>query len=61
MDYAQAPVVRKALIEQIGYVVRNNFVQADLVMNLDGQAVAPTIAPLAHQMLLNAGLLRKTE
>lgn len=60
-DSSSVDVVRKALIEQIGYVARNNFVQADLVMNLDGQTVAPTIAPLAHQMLLNAGLLRKTE
>ena len=51
-------VVREAIIEQIDYLATNNFVQADKVMNTGGGQVAePVIAPLAHQLLLNAGLL----
>ena len=51
-------VVQKAIIEQIDYLAVNNFVQPDKVMNVSGQQTAePIIAPLAHQMLLNAGLL----
>ncbi len=51
-------VVREAIIEQIDYLATNNFVQADKVMNTGGgQLAEPVIAPLAHQVLLNAGLL----
>ena len=50
-------VVQRAILEQIDFLAKNNFVQADKVMNTNGQAVEPVIAPLAHQMLLNAGLL----
>lgn len=50
-------VVRQAIIEQIDYLATNNFVQADKVMNTSGQIAEPIIAPLAHQLLLNAGLL----
>lgn len=50
-------VVRQAIIEQIDYLATNNFVQADKVMNTSGQVAEPVIAPLAHQLLLNAGLL----
>lgn len=51
-------VVREAIIEQIDYLATNNFVQADKVMNTGAAQVAePVIAPLAHQILLNAGLL----
>lgn len=61
-DESNAKAVREALIEQIDYIASNNFVQPNNVMNVDGQqAVEPTIAPLAHQMLLNAGLLRAAE
>ena len=61
-DENNVKVVRAALIEQIDYVADNNFVQPNNVMNVDGQQVVePAIAPLAHQMLLNAGLLREAE
>lgn len=50
--------VYQAIIEQIDYIATNNFVQPDKVMNVNGQqSVEPIIAPLAHQILLNAGLL----
>ena len=61
-DESKVKIVRAAIIEQINYVASNNFVQPNVVMNVDGQqAVEPTIAPLAHQMLSNAGLLSKPE
>lgn len=50
-------VVKEAIIEQIDYLATNNFVQADKVMSTNGQFAEPVIAPLAHQVLLNAGLL----
>lgn len=51
-------VVQQAIIEQIDYLASNNFVQPDKVMNTGaGQVAEPVIAPLAHQILLNAGLL----
>lgn len=50
-------VVKKAIIEQIDYLSTNNFVQPDKVMKVGGKVAEPIIAPLAHQMLLNAGLL----
>lgn len=51
-------VIREAIIEHIDYLADNNFVQPNKVMNVSGQqSVEPTIAPLAHQILLNAGLL----
>lgn len=51
-------VVCEAIIEHINYVAENNYVQPNSVMNVSGeQAVEPIIAPLAHQVLLNAGLL----
>lgn len=51
-------IVREAIIEQIDYIATNNYVQPDKVMNVNGQQIAePIIAPLAHQTLLNAGLL----
>lgn len=51
-------VIREAIIEHIDYLADNNFVQPNKVMNVNGQqSVEPTIAPLAHQILLNAGLL----
>lgn len=51
-------IVREAIIEHIDYLADNNFVQPNKVMNVNGaQSVEPTIAPLAHQLLLNAGLL----
>lgn len=49
--------VQQAIIEQIDYLSTNNYVQADKVMNTSGQIAEPVIAPLAHQILLNAGLL----
>lgn len=49
--------VKEAILEQIDYLASNNFVQADKVMDVSGQAAEPVIAPLAHQILLNAGLL----
>lgn len=59
-DESNAKAVRAALIEQINYIAVNNFVQPNSVMNVNGQqAVEPTISPLAHLMLLNAGLMRK--
>ena len=61
-DESKAKAVRAAIIEQINYIAGNNFVQPNKVMNIDGQQVVePTIAPLAHQMLLNSGLLRTAE
>ncbi len=50
-------VVREAIIEQIDFISSNNFVQTDKILNVGGQSVEPTIAPLAHQILANAGLL----
>lgn len=50
-------VVKEAIIEQIDYLATNNFVQADKIMSTNGQFAEPVIAPLAHQVLLNAGLL----
>lgn len=50
-------VVRQAIIEQIDYLATNNYVQADKIMNTGGQIAEPVVAPLAHQLLLNAGLL----
>lgn len=51
-------VVREAIIEQIDYLHTNNFVEPNRVMNVSGQEAAePVIAPLAHQVLLNSGLL----
>lgn len=50
-------VVQQAIIEQIDYLASNNFVQANNVMNTDDKTVKPVIAPLAHQLLLNAGLI----
>lgn len=49
--------VKEAIIEQIDYLSSNNYVQPDKVMNTSGQIAEPFIAPLAHQILLNAGLL----
>ena len=61
-DESKAKAVRVAIVEQINYIAGNNFVQPNKVMNIDGQQVVePTIAPLAHQMLLNSGLLRTAE
>lgn len=50
-------VIKEAIIEQIDYLASNNYVQADKVMSTSGQFAEPVIAPLAHQILLNAGLL----
>ena len=51
-------IVKEAIIEQIDFLSENNYVQADKVMNTGkGQVAMPVIAPLAHQMLMNAGLL----
>ena len=50
-------VMQRAILEQIDYLAANNFVQADKVMKTGAQVAEPVIAPLAHQMLLNAGLL----
>ena len=61
-DESNVQVVREAIIEQINYIADNNFVQPNNVMNIDGQQdTKPTIAPLAHQMLLNSGLLLAAE
>lgn len=51
-------VIQEAIIEHIDYLADNNYVQPNKVMNVNGaQIVEPVIAPLAHQILLNAGLL----
>ena len=61
-DESKVKAIRAAIIEQINYIADNNFVQPNNVMNIDGQqTVVPAIAPLAHQMLLNSGLLRVEE
>lgn len=52
-----AKTIKDAMIEQVDYLASNNYVQANKVMNTGGQVAAPIIAPLAHQLLLNAGLL----
>ena len=52
-----AKMIKEAILEQIDYLATNNFVQADKVMNVSGQIAGPGVAPLAHQILLNAGLL----
>ncbi len=49
-------VVRKAIIEQIDYLAENNFVQPQQAMTADYSSLSH-IAPLAHQILENAGLL----
>ncbi len=49
-------VVRKAIIEQIDYLAENNFVQPQQAMTADYSSL-PHVAPLAHQILENAGLL----
>lgn len=54
-EYQKA--VKEAIIEQIDYLSSNNYVQPDKVMNTGGQIAEPFIAPFAHQILLNAGLL----
>lgn len=54
-EYVKA--VKEAIIEQIDYLSSNNYVQPDKVMNTGGQIAEPFIARLAHQILLNAGLL----
>lgn len=51
-------VIRDAILEQIDYVAANNYIEPNKVMNIgDGQTVKPAIAPLAHEMLQNTGLL----
>ncbi|MCM1290184.1 MAG: hypothetical protein NC132_05520 [Corallococcus sp.] len=54
-------VAQQAMIEQIYYLSNNNYVQANGVMNIGEQTVQPVIAPLARQLLSNAGLLSKKE
>lgn len=49
--------VYEAIIAQIDYLSSNNFVQPEKVMNTGTGSVEPAIAPHAHQILLNAGLL----
>lgn len=57
-DERYKSVIKEAIIEQIDYLATNNYVQADQIMKTgQGQLAEPIIAPLAHQLLLNAGLL----
>lgn len=61
-DENNAKAVRAAIIEQINYIAVNSFVQPNVVMNVDGQQVVePAIAPLAHQILLNSGLMNEAK
>lgn len=51
-------VIRDAILEHIDYVAANNYVEPNKVMNVGAeQTVGPVIAPLAQEMLQNAGLL----
>lgn len=55
-------VICNAILEHIDYIASNNYVEPNKVMNIgDGQAVKPAIAPLAHEMLQNAGLLKEEQ
>lgn len=55
-------VIRNAILEHIDYVAANNYVEPNKVMCIgDEQTVKPAIAPLAHEMLQNAGLLKTEE
>jgi|SRR5699024_3521419 len=57
-DKRYKSVIKEAIVEQIDYLSTNNYVQADQIMKTgQGQLAEPIIAPLAHQLLLNAGLL----
>lgn len=50
--------IEEAIVEQVEYLSTNNYVQPEKVMNTSkGQVAEPVIAPLAHQILLNAGVL----
>ncbi|MDE7454995.1 MAG: hypothetical protein K2M64_04120 [Clostridia bacterium] len=60
-DPHNVKVVREAILEHIDFLADNNYVQADNLLKLNGQTAEPSIAPLAHLILLNAGLLNTGE
>ena len=57
-DERYKSAIKEAIIEQIDYLATNNYVQSDQIMKTgQGQLAEPIIAPLAHRLLINAGLL----
>ncbi|MCH5157475.1 MAG: hypothetical protein J1G02_06350 [Clostridiales bacterium] len=52
-----AQVIREALIEHIVFLSHNNFIDASEIANKDVADNMRDIAPLAHDILLNGGLL----
>lgn len=57
-DEANKKVICDAILEHIGYVAANNYVEPNRVMSISAEhTVLPAIAPLAAEMLRNAGLL----
>lgn len=52
-----AQIIRQALLEQIDFLAHNNFIDASEIANKEVANNTSDIAPLAHDILLNAGLL----
>lgn len=50
-------VFHEAIIEQIEYLARNKFMQPLNLMTVRGEYAAPSISPIAKDILENAGLL----
>ena len=49
--------IKEALIEHIDFLAHNNFIDASDIADKDVTQRMHNVAPLAHQILLNAGLL----
>ena len=50
-------IIKQAILEQINFLAHNNFVEAKYVADMDVANKMRDIAPMAHEILLNAGLL----
>ena len=50
-------IIKQSIIEQIDFLAHNNFVVAKHIANVDVANKTRSIAPMAHEILLNAGLL----
>lgn len=56
-DPQSREIIKRALLEQIDFLAHNNFVDASDIADREVASKMRDIAPLAHDILLNGGLL----